>query len=132
MAGPCRYADTSGYERDQEKPFAWKYRDWVVDALNNDMPYDRFVVEQLAGDELPDRDERSVIATGFLRLGTWNDEPNDPLDYQYDRLEDMVHTTSSAFLGMTVKCARCHSHKFDPITQEDYYRMAVRVLGGAH
>ncbi len=122
----ARYADTSGYERDQEKPFAWKYRDWVVDALNHDMPYNQFVVEQLAGDELPDRNERSVIATGFLRLGTWNDEPNEPLDYQYDRLEDMVHTTSSAFLGMTVKCARCHSHKFDPITQEDYYRMAPR------
>jgi Protein of unknown function (DUF1553)/Protein of unknown function (DUF1549)/Planctomycete cytochrome C len=119
-----RFADTSGYERDQEKPFAWKYRDWVVDALNSDMPYDQFVIEQLAGDEIPQRTESSVIATGFLRLGTWNDEPNDPLDYQYDRLEDLVHTTSSAFLAMTVKCARCHGHKFDPITQADYYRMA--------
>ncbi|OYW17415.1 MAG: hypothetical protein B7Z55_12570, partial [Planctomycetales bacterium 12-60-4] len=68
-----RYADTSGYERDQEKPFAWKYRDWVANAINDDMPYDRFVLEQLAGDELPDRTEASVIATGFLRLGTWND-----------------------------------------------------------
>ena len=126
----ARYADTSGYERDQEKPFAWKYRDWVVNALNRDMPYHQFVVEQLAGDEIPDRNEQSVIATGFLRLGTWNDEPNEPLDYQYDRLEDMVHTTSSAFLGMTVKCARCHSHKFDPITQLDYYRMGAAFWAG--
>ncbi|MDG2131561.1 MAG: DUF1553 domain-containing protein [Fuerstiella sp.] len=125
-----RYADTSGYERDQEKPFAWKYRDWIVNALNSDMPYNRFVVKQLAGDELPDRNEESVIATGFLRLGTWNDEPNEPLDYQYDRLEDLVHTTSSAFLAMTVKCARCHSHKFDPITQEDYYRMGSAFWAG--
>jgi hypothetical protein len=126
----ARYADTSGYERDQEKPFAWKYRDWVVDAFNSDMPYDQFVMQQIAGDELPDRSEASVIATGFLRLGTWNDEPNDKLDYQYERLEDLVHTTSSTFLGLTVKCARCHSHKFDAITQEDYYRMASAFWGG--
>lgn len=126
----ARYADTSGYERDQEKPFAWKYRDWVVNALNSDMPYDQFAMEQLAGDEVPNRTAESVIATGFLRLGTWNDEPNDPLDYQYERLEDLVHATSTAFLGMTVKCARCHSHKFDPITQEDYYRMASTFWAG--
>lgn len=120
----ARYADTYGYERDQEIPFAWKYRDWVVAALNADLPYDQFVLHQLAGDEIPDRDEQSVIATGFLRLGTWNDEPNDQADYQYERLEDLVHTTSSTFFALTVKCARCHSHKFDAITQEDYYRMA--------
>ncbi|MEM7384269.1 MAG: PSD1 and planctomycete cytochrome C domain-containing protein [Verrucomicrobiota bacterium] len=126
----ARYADTNGYERDQEKPFAWKYRDWVVAAFNADMPYERFVTEQLAGDELPDRDERSVIATGFLRLGAWNDEPNDPRDYQYDRLEDLVHTTSSAFMALTVKCARCHAHKFDAVTQEDYYRMASAFWAG--
>ncbi|MCA9139891.1 MAG: PSD1 domain-containing protein, partial [Planctomycetales bacterium] len=125
-----RYADTSGYERDQEKPFAWKYRDWVVDALNDDMSYDQFVVHQLAGDEIDEKDINSVIATGFLRLGTWNDEPNDPADYQYDRLEDLVHTTSTAFLGMTVKCARCHDHKFDAITQDDYYRMATAFWAG--
>jgi hypothetical protein len=125
-----RYADTSGYERDQEKPFAWKYRDWVVNALNSDMPYDRFVIEQIAGDEVPDRTEQSAIATGFLRLGTWNDEPNDPEDYKYDRLEDLVHTTSSTFLAMTVKCARCHEHKFDPIRQEDYYRMGSAFWAG--
>ena len=126
----ARYAETSGYERDQEKPHAWRYRDWVVKALNGDMPFDRFVIEQLAGDEIDKPNEQSVIATGFLRLGSWNDEPNIAADYVYDRLEDMVHTTSSAFLGLTVKCARCHDHKFDPILQEDYYRMASTFWSG--
>lgn len=125
-----RYADTSGYERDQPKPFAWKYRDWVVQALNTDLPWDQFVRLQLAGDEVPNRSEQTVIATGFLRLGTWNDEPNDPEDYVYERLEDLVHTTSSAFLGLTVKCARCHDHKFDPIPQSDYYRFAAAFWPG--
>jgi hypothetical protein len=126
----ARYAETCGYERDQPKPHAWRYRDWVVRALNDDKPFDRFVLEQLAGDELPDRGEATVVATGFLRLGTWNDEPNDPQEYKYERLEDMVHATSSAFLGMTVKCARCHDHKFDPVRQADYYRMASAFWAG--
>jgi len=82
------------------KPFAWKYRDWVVEAINSDMPLPTFILHQLAGDEIADRTVDSVIATGFLRLGTWNDEPNDDADYQYERLEDMVHATSSAFLGL--------------------------------
>ena len=125
-----RYAETCGYERDQPKPNVWKYRDWVVKAFNDDMPYDRFVLEQLAGDELPDRSEASVIATGFIRLGTWNDEPNDPNEYKYDRLEDMVGATSTAFLAMTVKCARCHDHKFDPIRQTDYYKLAGAFWAG--
>ncbi|NOZ38992.1 MAG: DUF1553 domain-containing protein [Planctomycetes bacterium] len=125
-----RFAETCGYERDQEKPYAWRYRDWVVDSINEDIPYDRFVLEQLAGDELSDRTERSVIATGMLRLGTWNDEPNDPQDYKYERLEDLVHVTSSAFLGLTVKCARCHDHKFDPIPQVDYHRLAALFWPG--
>ena len=125
-----RYADTSGYERDQEKPGAWRYRDWVVRALNDDLPYDRFILEQLAGDELPDRTDETVVATGFLRLGTWNDEPNDAEEYKYDRLEDLVHTTTTAFLGLTVKCARCHDHKFDPIPQTDYYRIGAAFWAG--
>lgn len=125
-----RYAESSGYERDQEKPFAWKYRDWVVSAINDDMPYNQFIRNQLAGDEIEQRTEASVIATGFLRLGTWNDEPNDDQDYRYERLEDMVHSTSSAFLGLTVKCARCHDHKFDPIPQDDYYRVASAFWPG--
>ncbi len=125
-----RYAETCGYERDQEKPFAWKYRDWVINAFNVDMPFDQFVIHQLAGDEIPNRDVNSVTATGFLMLGTWNDEPNDQQDYKYERLEDLVHTTSSAFLGLTVKCARCHDHKFDPIPQVDYYRIASAFWPG--
>jgi hypothetical protein len=125
-----RFAETNGYERDAEKPHAWRYRDWVVRAFNDDMPFDRFVLEQLAGDELPDRTEETVVATGFLRVGTWDDEPNDAEDYQYDRLEDLVHVTSTAFLGLTVKCARCHDHKFDPIPQADYYRVAAAFWPG--
>ena len=125
-----RFAETNGYERDAVKAGAWRYRDWVIDAFNNDMPYDQFVTEQLAGDEIPNRSEASVIATGFLRLGTWDDEPNDALEYQYDRLEDMVHTTTTAFLAMTVKCARCHDHKFDAIPQTDYYRIAAAYWAG--
>ncbi|HVJ83314.1 MAG TPA: DUF1549 domain-containing protein, partial [Planctomycetia bacterium] len=126
----ARYAETSGYERDQEKPGAWKYRDWVIAAFNADMPFDRFVREQLAGDEIPGRTEASTIATGFLRLGTWNDEPNDPGEYVYERLDDLVHATSAAFLGLTVRCARCHDHKFDPIPQTDYYRLATAFWAG--
>jgi hypothetical protein len=125
-----RFAETCGYERDQVKPNAWKYRDWVINSFNTDMPFDEFIVKQLAGDELPDRTKNDVIATGFLMLGTWNDEPNDDADYQYDRLEDLVHATSSAFLGLTVKCARCHEHKFDPIPQLDYYRVASAFWAG--
>ena len=125
-----RYAETSGYERDQEKPGAWRYRDWVIRAFNEDLPYDRFVTEQLAGDELPDRSEQSVIATGFLRLGTWNDEPNDAEEYKYDRLEDLMHVTGTAFLGLSIKCARCHDHKFDPIPQADYYKVASAFWAG--
>ena len=125
-----RFAETDGYERDKLKPNIWRYRDWVINALNDDMPYPRFVAEQLAGDEIGNRTEQSVIATGLIRAGTWNDEPNDPADYLYTRLEDMVHTTTTAFLGLTVKCARCHDHKFDPILQSDYYRIASFFWAG--
>ena len=126
----ARFAETAGYERDQPKPNAWKYRDWVIRAFNQDLPFDRFLTEQVAGDEVDDRSESTVTATGFLRLGTWNDEPNDPNEYKYERLEDIVGATSAAFLGLTVKCARCHDHKFDPIRQADYYRMASAFWAG--
>jgi mono/diheme cytochrome c family protein len=126
----ARYAETSGYERDQVKPDVWKYRDWVIRALNDDLPFERFVREQLAGDELPGAGPAAAAATGFIRLGTWNDEPNDPNEYKYDRLEDMVGATATAFLGLTVRCARCHDHKFDPIRQTDYYRMAGAFWAG--
>ena len=125
-----RFAETDGYERDRPKPNAWRYRDWVINAFNEDLPYSSFITDQLAGDEKEQSDEQSVIATGMLRMGTWNDEPNDPADYVYERLEDMVHTTSSAFLGLTIKCARCHDHKFDPIQQADYYRVASYFWAG--
>ncbi len=126
----ARFAETNGYERDAEKPGAWRYRDWVVEAFNSDLPFDRFVTQQIAGDEVPEADLGSVTATGFLRVGTWDDEPNDDLEYRYERLEDLVHVTSTAFLGLTWKCARCHDHKFDAIRQEDYYRMAAAFWPG--
>jgi len=125
-----RFAETNGYERDALKPGAWQYRDWVIRALNDDKPYDRFVTEQLAGDELPDASDETRIATGFLRIGTFDDEPNDPLKYKFEQLDDLVHATSTAFLAVTVKCARCHDHKFDPIPQTDYYAILNFFIGG--
>ena len=122
-----RYAQTNGYERDREKPYAWKYRDWVVHALNLDMPYDEFLRQQLAGDELEGADRGSVAATGFLRLGPWDSEPDDRDQADNDQYDDMVRTISEGFLGVTIGCARCHDHKFDPILQEDYYGMVAFV-----
>ncbi len=125
-----RFAETNGYERDALKPGVWRYRDWVIGALNDDMPYDRFVVEQLAGDELPDASDSSRIATGFLRVGTFDDEPNDPAKYKFEQLDDLMHATSTAFMAVTLKCARCHDHKFDPIPQADYYAVLNFFIGG--
>src|SRR5262249_15841779 len=88
-------------------------------------PYNRFILEQLAGDELPDASSETLIATGFHRLGPWDDEPADPAEDQFDQLDDMVSTTSLVFLGLTMGCARCHNHKFEPLTQHDYSRMAA-------
>lgn len=122
-----RYADSNGYERDGGKPSVWRYRDYVIDSLNRDKPYNRFVVEQLAGDELPDRSFETVIATGFHALGTWQDEV-DPLEapqYRADELDDMLRTTAQTFLGVTIGCARCHNHKFDPISMVDYYSLSA-------
>ncbi len=117
-----RYAESNGYERDGTKPHAWRYRDYVIDAFNRDKPFDRFVTEQLAGDELPDTDAQTQIATTFLRLGTWDDEPAEPAMDRYDQLDDIVGATSAAFLGITLRCARCHDHKFEPFKQSEYYR----------
>ena len=118
-----RYAETNGYERDGAKPNAWRYRDYVIDAFNRDLPYDRFLIEQLAGDELDGSDAAAQIATTFLRLGTWDDEPADPKVDRYDQLDDVLGTAATAFLGITLRCARCHDHKFEPFSQADYYRM---------
>ena len=119
----ARFAQSNGYERDGEKPFAWRYRDYVINAFNEDKPYDRFVIEQLAGDELEPPTRESIVATGFQRLGVWDDEPDDKRMAEFDELDDILSTTSAAFLGLTMGCARCHDHKFDPIPQSDYYQL---------
>ena len=117
-----RYAETNSYERDGAKPFVWRYRDYVIRSFNDDKPYDQFVREQLAGDELSPATPDGIIATGYYRLGIWDDEPADPEQALYDDLDDIVQTTGQVFLGMTIGCARCHDHKFDPIPQKDYYK----------
>jgi len=118
-----RFAESNSYERDGDKPHAWRFRDYVIRAFNSDKPYDRFLREQLAGDELPNPDADAIIATGFYRLGIWDDEPADRELARYDSLDDIVATTGQVFLGLTVDCARCHHHKIDPIPQHDYYRL---------
>ena len=124
-----RYAETNGYERDNAKPHVWRYRDYVIRAFNNDKPYDRFIVEQLAGDEMEDVSPETLIALGYNRLGPWDDEPADFAQDRFDQLDDIVTTTSQVFLGLTLGCARCHNHKFDPLTARDYYGM-VAIFDG--
>jgi mono/diheme cytochrome c family protein len=118
-----RFAETNGYERDGPKPFAWRFRDYVIRSFNADKPYDRFIREQLAGDELPGDNADAVVATGFYRLGIWDDEPADAKQSLFDGYDDLVTVTAQGFLAMTVNCARCHDHKKDPILQADYYRL---------
>lgn len=118
-----RYAETNSFERDGTKPHVWRYRDYVIRAFNDDKPFDQFVVEQLAGDELPTSTADSLIATGYYRLGIWDDEPADKLQHRYDQLDDIVATTAQTFLGLTINCARCHDHKIDPLPQRDYYSL---------
>lgn len=118
-----RYAETNSFERDNPKPHVWRYRDYVIRSLNDDKPYDDFVTEQLAGDELPNATPDDYIATGYYRLGLWDDEPADRLQSTYDNFDDIVATTGQTFLGLTVNCARCHDHKIDPISQKDYYSL---------
>lgn len=120
-----RYADSNGYERDAAKPLVWQYRDYVIRSLNADKAYARFVQEQLAGDELPEVSTETVIATGFNRLGHWDDEPADVDADRFDQLDDLVRTTSEAFLGLTLGCARCHDHKFEPLSARDYYSVVA-------
>ncbi|MBL05671.1 MAG: hypothetical protein CMJ99_08560 [Planctomycetes bacterium] len=116
-----RFAQTNGYERDGEKPYAWRYRDYVIRSFNEDKSYKRFVIEQLAGDELEETTRDSIIATGFYRLGVWDDEPDDKRMAEYDGLDDMVVAIGASFMGLTMGCARCHDHMYDPIPQKDYY-----------
>lgn len=136
-----RYAETNGFERDSRKPEVWRYRDWVVNSLNADKPYDRLIIEQIAGDELPERTAETVAATGMHRLGLWDDEPTDRAQALADDLDSIVDTTIRATLGVSIGCARCHDHKGDPISQVDYYELTSffsgikpyrNVEGGAH
>ena len=118
----ARYADSGGYEFDVDRPHAWRYRDYVIRSFNEDKPYDQFIREQLANDQLKPEDPEALIATGFCRNGPTVDNASNE-ETRMDELDDMVSATSSVFLGLTVGCARCHDHKYDPIPQRDYYRM---------
>ena len=119
----ARYADTNGYQTDAER-FMWRWRDWVIDAFNRNLSYDRFTIEQIAGDLLPDAARDQVIATGFNRNHRGNGEGGIiPEEYAVEYVVDRVDTTSTVFLGLTLGCARCHNHKFDPFSQAEYYRM---------
>jgi len=119
----ARYADSNGYTIDGGRSI-WKYRDWVIDALNRDLPFDRFTIEQLAGDLLPGSTLDQQIATGFHRNTLVNEEGGtDPEQFRVEAVVDRVSTTGSAFLGLTLGCARCHDHKYDPISQRDFYQM---------
>ncbi len=119
----ARYSDTNGYEKDRPRSI-WPYRDWVIRAINDDMPFDQFTVEQIAGDMLPDATQSQKIATGFHRNTMLNEEGGiDPLEYRFYAMVDRVATTGTVWLGLTTGCAQCHTHKYDPITHTDYYSL---------
>lgn len=121
----ARYADSNGYEKDRERSI-WPWRDWLIQALNDGMPFDQFTLEQMAGDLLPGATLSQRIATGFHRNTMINEEGgNDPLEFRFYAVVDRVKVTGAAWLGLTLGCAQCHSHKFDPITQRDYYRFTA-------
>jgi len=133
-----RYGESQGFERDKLRPNAWRYRDWVIAALNADTPYNRFSTWQLAGDVLQPNDPDAVIATGFLVAGSYDEVGNSQQSaamkkvVRQDELEEIVSVVGQAFLGLTIHCARCHDHKFDPISQTEYYRMASSLDGVRH
>ncbi|MBI1247004.1 DUF1553 domain-containing protein [bacterium] len=117
----ARYSDTNGYEKDRPRSI-WPYRDWVIKAINDDMPFDQFTIEQIAGDMLPEATQSQKIATGFHRNSMLNEEGGiDPLEYRFYAMVDRTATTGTVWLGLTIGCAQCHSHKYDPITHTDYY-----------
>ena len=125
----ARYADTQGFKADEMRPNVWRYRDYVIEAFNQDKPYDRFIKEQIAGDELYPTDPAAKVATGFNRL--WPDESNlaNPILMRQEILDDITDTVSSVFMGLTYGCAKCHDHKFDPILQKDYYKLEAFFAG---
>ncbi len=119
----ARYSDTNGYEKDRDRSI-WPYRDWVIQALNADLPFDQFTIEQIAGDLLPNPTIAQRIATGFHRNTMLNEEGGiDPLEYRYHAMVDRVAVTSATWLGLTLQCAQCHTHKYDPITHREYFSM---------
>ena len=127
----ARYADSDGYEKDKPR-FAWAYRDWVVNALNRDLPYDQFIIDQIAGDLLPEPTQDQLVATGFLRNSMINEEGGvDPEQFRMEAMFDRMDTIGKGVLGLTIQCAQCHTHKYDPFTHEDYYRMFA-FLNNSH
>ncbi|MCC6589653.1 MAG: PSD1 domain-containing protein [Bryobacterales bacterium] len=120
----AHYADSDGYEKDLPRPWAWRYRNWVINAFNNDMPFDQFTVEQIAGDLLPKPTTEQMVATGFLRQTLTNREAGvDRDEARFEQLVNRVNTVSTVYLGLTMGCSQCHNHKYDPITQKDYYSL---------
>lgn len=118
-----RYAESDGYKQDGYRPSAWRYRDYVIRSLNADKPYDRFIQEQIAGDEIAPEDPEALVATGYYRLGIYEYNQRDVRNQWNIILNDITDVTADVFLGMGMSCARCHDHKFDPILQKDYYRL---------
>jgi hypothetical protein len=133
-----RFGESQGFERDKLRPNSWPYRDWVIAAINDDLPYDEFVRCQLAGDVIHPDDPRGTIATGFLVAAPWDEVGQTQQSaamravVRQDELEDLIGATAQTFLGLTVNCARCHDHKFDPVTQAEYYRVAAVFAGVKH
>jgi hypothetical protein len=119
----AHYADSNGYEKDPMR-FIWFYRDWVINAFNKDMPYNQFIIEQIAGDQLPKATQDQIVATGFLRNSMINEEGGvDPEQFRMEAMFDRMDTIGKSILGLTIGCTQCHNHKYDPISQEEYYRM---------
>lgn len=124
----AHYADSDGYEKDLVRPYAWRYRNWVIDALNRDMPFDEFTIEQLAGDLLPNAATEQRVATGFLRNTLTNREAGvDRAEARFEQVLNRTNTIGTVWLGLTVGCAQCHNHKFDPISQKEFYQMFAFV-----
>ncbi|MCB1229556.1 MAG: PSD1 domain-containing protein [Verrucomicrobiae bacterium] len=127
----ARYADSDGYEKDNNRPDAWRYRDWVIDAINDDLPFDKFTIEQFAGDLLPDADPEQVLATAFNRQTLTNTEGGtDKEQWRVAAVMDRVETMGAVWLGLTLTCARCHTHKYDEITQAEYYQLFAYFNNG--
>ena len=126
-----RFAETDGFEYDTHRNDAWRYRDYVIRAFNNDKPYDRFVTEQLAGDEIAPKEDETLIASGFNRLGPLrkNAGNQEVASSRNEVLTEMTNAVGAAMLGVTLGCARCHDHKFDPFRQSDYYRIQAYFAG---